>query len=46
MVRLGLLDEAEHELDLAQPLADQASYTGYRDALAKARRELLAARRR
>lgn len=46
MVRLGRLDEAERELDLAQPLADQSSYTGYRTALATARRELLAARGR
>lgn len=46
MVRLGRLDEAERELDLAQPLADQSSYTGYRTALTKVRRELLAARQR
>jgi len=46
MVRLGRLDEAERELDLAKPLADRSSYTGYRTALATARRELLAARRR
>ena len=46
MVRLGRLDEAERELELAQPLADRSSYTGYGNALAKARRELLAARRR
>ena len=38
--------EAERELELAQPLADRSGYTGYRTALATARRELLAARRR
>ena len=46
MVRLGRLDEAERELELAQPLADWSGYTGYRTALATARRELKSARGR
>ena len=46
MVRQGRLDEADRELAAAQPLADRGSYSGHARALADARRELDAARRR
>jgi tetratricopeptide (TPR) repeat protein len=46
LIRDGRLDAVERELALAQPLADRSSYSGHARAIADARRELDAARRR
>jgi len=46
LTQLGRLDDAEHELDLATPLAERGSYTGHAAEIRGARRDLERARGR
>ncbi len=46
LTQLGRLDDAEHELNLATPLAERGSYTGHAAEIRGARRDLERARGR